>query len=230
MSNSPNTGPNTGNHACATIELKDYFLKELPNPQQREVEAHVRGCQVCREELDRLQLTEAALFSLRDEEMPQRIAFVSDKVFEPSPWRRWWTAFWGSSARLGFASAAMLSAALLGSAVMRTAPAVRVGSDPHQATSVVHTAVVQTGTVHTGAVQPVSDVEIQTRIEAAVAKAVNAIESRRTQQTAQLVADLEDARRKLLLAAAEYDMSQKRSRVLTSSAYGMPPMGDGEVK
>src|ERR1051326_3096950 len=98
--------------SCSPFELKDYYLQELSHPQQREVEAHVKGCQVCREELDQLQLTGAALLSLRDEEIPQRIAFVSDKVFEPSPWRRWWTAFWGSSARLAFASAAMLSAAL----------------------------------------------------------------------------------------------------------------------
>jgi hypothetical protein len=219
MSNSPNAGRN----ACATIELRDYFLKELPAPQQREVEAHVKVCQGCREELDRLQLTGAALFSLRDEEMPQRIAFVSDKVFEPSPWRRWWAAFWGSSGRLGFASAAMLSAALLGSAWMRPAPVVSplvgVAPGPNQTTA-----------------QPVSgavlktDGEIQPRIDAAVAKAVTQFESRQTQKTAQLVADLEDARRKLLLAAAEYDMSQKRSRVLTSSSYVMPPLGAGDVK
>jgi len=212
MSNSPNTGQS----ACATIELKDYFLKELPVPRQREVEAHVKGCQVCREELDRLQSTQAALFSLRDEEMPQRIAFVSDKIFEPSPWRRWWSALWGSSARLGFASAAMLSVALLVSAVMRSAPVGRVVTDPPKAVA---------------AVQPVFDTEIQTRIDAAVAKAVAEIESHQTQKAAQLVADLEDARKKLLLAAAEYDMSQKRSRVLTSSAYDMPPLpGGGEVK
>src|SRR5258708_37318755 len=68
-------------------------------------------------------MTQAALFSLRDEEIPQRIAFVSDKVFEPSPWRRWWSAFWGSTARLSFASAAMLSAAILVSALNRPAPA-----------------------------------------------------------------------------------------------------------
>src|SRR5712691_4824210 len=154
--------------SCSPFELKDYFLKELPDPRQREVEAHVKGCQVCREELDRLQLTGAALFSLRDEEMPQRIAFVSDKVFEPSPWRRWWAAFWGSSARLGFASAAMLSAALLVSAVMRTAPAGRVPDPPKAAAAVAGT----------GRVQPVSEAEIQTRIVAAVNKAVVEIESR----------------------------------------------------
>ena len=56
---------------------------------------------------------QTALFSLREEEIPQRIGFVSDQIFEPSPWRRGWAAFWGSAARLGFASAAMLSVALV---------------------------------------------------------------------------------------------------------------------
>jgi len=70
--------------------LRDYFLKELPDSERRQVEAHVRNCQPCLEELDRLRLTEAALFALREEEIPRRIGFVSDQVFEPSPWRRWW--------------------------------------------------------------------------------------------------------------------------------------------
>ena len=97
--------------SCSPFDLKEFFLKELADPQRRQVEAHVKSCEPCREELDRLQLTESALFSLRDEEIPQRIAFVSDPIFEPSPWRRFLTDFWGSTARLGFASAAMLSAA-----------------------------------------------------------------------------------------------------------------------
>ena len=109
--------------SCSPFDLKDYFLKELPSPQALEVEAHVKTCQACREELDRLHMTQAALFSLRDEEIPQRIAFVSDKVFEPSPWRRGWNAFWGSTARLGFASAAILSAAIFFFAATRPAPA-----------------------------------------------------------------------------------------------------------
>jgi len=107
--------------SCSPFDLRDFYLKELSDPQQRQVEAHVRDCAACREELDRLRLTQAALFSLRDEEIPQRIAFVSDPVFEPSAARRWWNAFWGSSARLGFAGAALLSAALFFSAVTRTA-------------------------------------------------------------------------------------------------------------
>jgi len=201
--------------SCSPFELKDYFLKELPAAQEREVEAHIKGCPLCREELDRLQLTGAALFSLREEEIPQRIAFVSDKVFEPSPWRRWWSALWGSSARLGFASAAMLSVALLVSAVMRPAPVGRVVTDPPKAAP---------------SVQPVSNAEIQTRIDAAIAKAVTEMESRQARQTAQLVSDLEDARRKLLVAAAEYDLSEKRVATLRASNYELPPLHGGGNK
>jgi len=192
--------------SCSPFELKDYFLQELSAPQQREVEAHVKACRSCREELDRLQLTGAALFSLRDEEIPQRIAFVSDKVFEPSPWRRWWGTFWGSSARVGFAAAAMLSVALVVSAVMRTAPAGPVVIDRP-----------------TAPVTTVSDTGIQARIDVAVAKAVG-------EKTAQMVADLEDARRRLQVAAAEYDISQKRSTTYRAANYEMPPLRMGEMK
>jgi hypothetical protein len=211
--------------SCSPFDLKDYFLKELPNPQQREVEGHVKGCQVCREELDRLQLTEAALFSLRDEEIPQRIAFVSDKVFEPSPWRRGWAAFWGSSARLGFASAAMLSVALLVSAVMRTAPAGHVSDVPKASSIAAHVAD-----------SDIQTRDIQTRIDNAVAKAVAEVDARQTQKTAQLVADLQNARTKLLVAAAEYEFSQKRTnrQRLSASNYEMPPVpapaNNGEAK
>ena len=98
--------------SCSPFDLRDYFLKELVPEERVQVDGHLKGCLGCREELDRLQLTEAALFSLRDEEIPQRIAFVSDKIFEPSPMRRWFDAFWGSTARLGFASAALLSCSI----------------------------------------------------------------------------------------------------------------------
>ena len=69
------------------------------------MEDHVRGCQSCREELDRLNLTRSALASLEDEEIPRRIAFVSDRVFEP----RWWQTMWHSGPVMGFASAAVLA-------------------------------------------------------------------------------------------------------------------------
>ena len=71
--------------SCSPFDLRDYFLKELPESEQRQVEAHVRNCQPCFEELDRLRVTEAALFALREEEIPQRIGFVSDKISNRRP-------------------------------------------------------------------------------------------------------------------------------------------------
>ncbi len=90
--------------------LKAYVVGEVTRQERAGVvEDHVRGCQSCREELDRLNLTRAALASLEDEEIPRRIAFVSDRVFEP----RWWQTMWRSGPAMGFASAALLAAAIL---------------------------------------------------------------------------------------------------------------------
>ena len=186
--------------SCSPFDLKDYFLKELPSPQRLQVEAHVKTCDTCREDLDRLQLTEAALFSLRDEEIPQRIAFVSDKIFEPSPLRRWFAGFWGSTARLGFASAAMLSCAIFYFAATRTAPA------PNRP------AVIERVTV---AAAP-SPAEIQKQIQQAVAVAVAEVEARQAEKTNKLVADLElrsdEMRRSLQLVAGEYELDRKRAQ------------------
>ena len=156
--------------SCSPFDLRDYFLRELTDPQQRSVEAHVDHCPACREELERLRLTGSVLLSLGEEEIPQRIAFVSDKVFEPSPWRRWWTLFWGSTARLGFASAAMLSIAILVSALTRPAPA-----------PVPQQTVVTAG---------ITSAEVDQRIQAAVTKAVAESETRQEKKTTLLVKGL----------------------------------------
>jgi hypothetical protein len=91
------------------IDLKAYALDEVTRQERGIVEDHVRGCQSCREELDRLNLTRSALALLEDEEIPRRIAFVSDRVFEP----RWWQTMWRSGPVMGFASAVVLAAAIL---------------------------------------------------------------------------------------------------------------------
>jgi hypothetical protein len=178
------------------------------------VEAHVRNCQPCLEELDRLRLTEAALFALREEEIPQRIGFVSDPVFEPSPWRRWWAALWGSTARLAFASAAMLSIAILVAALRPVEQQIAVRPGPPQI------------------VKAVSDTEIQSRIDIAVAKAVAQVDVRQTEKTKQLVADLEGTRQRLLLAADEFDYYKRRVDAIRISAsnYGPPRADNGELK
>jgi len=183
--------------SCSPFDLRDYYLKELTDPQQRQVEAHVKDCPACREELDRLRLTETALFSLREEEIPQRIAFVSDPVFETSRARRWWAAFRRSSG-LGFAGAALLSAALLVSAL--------------------------TGTPLGSFGPGLSPAEVDRRIQTAVA----ASEARQTRKTTQLVHDLVerlDTEHNLRLVAesdAKYAKEQTLMAELTSGAYVMP--------
>jgi anti-sigma factor RsiW len=92
-----------------TDDLKAYVFGEATRQERGVVEDHLRGCQSCSEELDRLNLTRSALASLGDEEVPRRIAFVSDRVFEP----RWWQTMWHSGPVMGFASASVLAAAIL---------------------------------------------------------------------------------------------------------------------
>ena len=195
--------------SCSPFDLRDYFLRELADPQQRQVEAHVKTCPQCREELDRLRITEAALFSVRDEEIPQRIAFVSDKIFEPSPWRRWWASFWGSTARLGFASACLLSAAIVVHAFRPVqAPDGRVNN-----------------MAVTKAVAPaVSEDEIRQRIQAAVDKAIPEIEARDEKRAGEMVKavelrDAEERKRILTYADSVFDRQEKEKYQFRLSAY-----------
>ena len=201
--------------SCSPFDLKDYFLQELPSPQRVQVEAHVKGCAACREELERLELTGAALFSLRDEEIPQRIAFVSDQIFEPSPVRRWLSGFWGSTARLAFASAAMLSLSIVYFAATRPAPA----PQPTAVTTVA-------------AVAPTSQ-EIQQQIQQAVAQAVAAVEASQSEKSKQLVADFErrsdEELRSVRWMLGELEASRKRN-LLTRAAVMVQPSEGGEIK
>ncbi len=69
-------------------DWKAYVLRELGQDAQRQAEAHLATCSICHEEVATLRLTLDTLSTLREEEMPRRIAFVSDKVFEPRWWQR----------------------------------------------------------------------------------------------------------------------------------------------
>jgi hypothetical protein len=201
--------------SCSPFDLRDYFLEELAGPhQQRQVEAHVKTCASCREELDRLRIAEAALRSMADEEIPQRIAFVSDKIFEPSPWRRWLAAFWNSGARLGFASAAMLSASLVVFA-LKPAPAPVIGA--------MRPAVPAAVTVARTSAVP--EDEVQRRIQAAVENAVDL-------KTRDLVKELQNLRVRISIAAAEFEQDERRARGMQISAanWGLPASSHEEVK
>jgi hypothetical protein len=118
--------------------------------------------------LDRLRGTEAVLLSLPDEEIPQRIGFVSDPVFQPSAFRRGWEAFWGSAARLGFASAAMLSVALMVFAFVRPTPPASAPAPAFDRAAL--------------------DADFSQRMHAAVQQAVAESEARQARQTQELLA------------------------------------------
>jgi hypothetical protein len=182
--------------SCSPFDLRDYFFQELSDPhQQRQVEVHVKTCAPCREELDRLRMTAAALRSMAEEEIPQRIAFVSDKIFEPSPWRRWLAAFWNSGARLGFASAAMLSASLVFFA-LRPAPA--------PVFSVMRPPAVEAPAAVTQA-SAVSEAEVQQRIRTAVDQAVDL-------KTKDLLKQIQSEHLRLTLAADQLEEDERRMR------------------
>ena len=144
--------------SCSPFDLRDYYFKDLAENERRLTEVHVKTCASCREDLDRLRGTETALLALPDEEIPQRIGFVSDPVFQPSAFRRGWDALWGSAARLGFASAAMLSIALVVLALTRPVP-----QAPAPAPAIT---------------SAVLEAEVSKRVNDAVAKAVAESEAR----------------------------------------------------
>jgi anti-sigma factor RsiW len=99
---------------CSPTDLKDYIFEELSAEGRAQVDRHLAACQTCREEMERLRMTQTALASMREEELPRRIAFVSDKVFEP----KWWQLIWNSGPRLGFASALLVAGAIIAHGIL----------------------------------------------------------------------------------------------------------------
>ena len=185
--------------SCSPFDLRDYYFKDLAENERRLTEVHVKTCAHCREELDRLHGTETALLALPDEEIPQRIGFVSDPVFQPSAFRRGWDALWGSAARLGFASAAMLSAALLVFSLTRPVPQASV---PAPAIS-----------------RAALEADFSKRLNDAVAKAVAQSEARQARQTRELLAASETRHaletQAMMVRVQEYlDVEKKRMNTL----------------
>ena len=164
-------------------QVRDYAFDELPRSERPALERHLKECAGCAAELDRLQLTTAALRVLPDAEMPRRIAFVSDKVFEPN----WFTRFWNSAAQLGFASACVLAAGISFAAMHGIAgiPAVIQTASGQQASA-----------QQASAKQPAS-VSDRQAIDEALAKAVSAaVEKTRSEDMQLTKAALEQVDRK----------------------------------
>lgn len=92
-------------------DWKAYALGELGSADRRQAETHAESCSACREELAMLRLTLDSLSTLREEEVPRRIAFVSDPVFEP----KWWQRLLGNPM---FAAAGLLAVAIVAHGAM----------------------------------------------------------------------------------------------------------------
>ena len=148
--------------SCSIVDVKAYFLGEMEARDKVQAETHLGACAECREELERLGVLRTALQALPEQEVPHRIAFVSDKVFEP----RWWQVIWRSGPAMGFASAALLAGAILVHGFTR--PPVIVTAAPTVAASV-------------------DTAQIDQRIEQEVAKRVDAALAQQKQRTEQML-------------------------------------------
>jgi anti-sigma factor RsiW len=113
--------------SCESYDWKAYALGEMNASERSAAEGHAATCAACREELASLRLTLDVMSTLREEEVPRRIAFVSDKVFEP----RWWQRIWNPT----FAAACVIAAAILVHGFVRT------GGDSSAIEAQVNTAV-----------------------------------------------------------------------------------------
>lgn len=147
--------------SCSIIDVKAWVLGEVDRNERVRYEEHFAGCHDCRLELERLRLTNSALMTVPDQDIPQRIAFVSDRVFEPS----WWQRLWHSGPAMGFASAALVAGAILAHAFVRPGPAIAPVAQ-----------------VDTAQIEQRIEREVDQRIHTALTKAMADIESREDAQ------------------------------------------------
>jgi len=159
---------------CSSVDVKAYAFGEAGNPGEA---AHIESCENCREELARLRATQTALLSLPDEEIPQRIAFVSDKIFEP----RWWQRIWRSAPAMGFASAALIAGAILVHAYTRPA---EIAPAP---------------AVDTARIEQRIESEVARRVDLRVSEAVAKVTSESAERQAKAARLLEAAEKKFAL-------------------------------
>jgi anti-sigma factor RsiW len=189
---------------CSPFDLKEYLFGELNAGERESVDRHLLACASCQDELAALTATRSAILCMHEEEPPRRIAFVSDKVFEP----RWWQKIFASGPQLGFASAAMLTAAIVFHAVHT--PAAVPAPAPTVATVQMDQAAIEA--------------EVTKRVQAAVEKASSAIEARQTEKLLQVlntrIAQSDRRYEMDLKTVAEYlDRLDKKNAIVRLSAY-----------
>src|SRR4051812_3923594 len=160
----------------ARPDWKSYALGEFAARARQEAEDHLAACADCQDELAGLRVTLDAMATLREAELPQRIAFVSDKVFEPRWYQKWFL-------RPSFAGAALLAAAILVHAFVRP-----VGPPTNTAAQ-----------VDTRAIEARVTAQVSERLQLEMAVAVNAAVTKAVADTQKH----DDQRTALLLSATE---------------------------
>jgi anti-sigma factor RsiW len=189
---------------CAPFDIKDYMFGELKVAEKDAVNRHLLACSACQDELAALNATSEAVMFLREEEPPRRIAFVSDKVFEP----RWWQRLFASGPQLGFASAAMLAMAIVFHATYT--PAAAPQAPPPAMAAQIDPSVIEA--------------EVAKRLDAAVQKVAVEIEERSNERLIKVVnerlAQQDRVYRMDLQTVAEYmDRMSKRQSNMRRVAY-----------
>ena len=195
---------------CAPDDLKDLFFGEIDARERKRVEEHLSACPYCQTEFDRLHLTRTALLSLPEEELPRRIAFVSDKVFDQS----WYQRLWNSGPKLGFAAAAMLSCAILVHALIPVAPLQTASVPPDNAS-----------------VQAMVQTEVDRRVAMEVKKVAAEFETRGEAKLQRVIAEQRkqfdfDRRAEMVALEAHYTVLQKKLNQMYMANASFP--GGGE--
>lgn len=163
----------------ARPDWKAYAMGELDARARQEAESHLTACNHCQDELAGLRVTLDAMATLRDEELPRRIAFVSDKVFEP----RWYQKLAQAFLRPSFAATGVIAAAILVHAFVR--PVVV----PQNVTAQVDTRAIESRVT----------AEVTARLQSEMAAAVNTAVTKAVAETEKR----DDARTAVLLSATE---------------------------
>lgn len=191
---------------CGDFDPRDLALGELAGARREEAERHVEQCEACLARVEEVRLMVSALRLSPDREIPRRIAFVSDPVFELS----WWRRFWRSGPQLGFASAALLAAAIVTHGFMRpAAPAAEVALDKRVAEEVAR----RLPEAVEAAVDRAVDARVKT-LMAGIEQRVEAIDKTRLAALERRVESREDLKN----IESAFNLIERRLAVIQSSA------------
>lgn len=198
---------------CGEFDPKDVALGELKGAELEAAQAHLAGCAKCRALAEEASLTVSVLRLSPDREIPRRIAFVSDPVLEPS----WWQRFWRSGPQVAFASAGLLSAAILFHAL--AAPGIPAGAPPADMAAFERRVGEEVARRLPGAVQAAVDSAVDAKVRAMVAGLERRVDDLDKTRLASLERRVETERRgDLKNLESAFNIIERRLAVLQASA------------